>query len=142
MVSRHGGLAIVGWYQLYPGSRIWNDRIQYGIDEGWELFDSLHLRSQAFRSRLTPRLSEEDIWEIDHQIDVHNLMRVLDSNDRKKEGIGDRSKDGGRDGGRDDLASAIYTPTDGYFLSKTGGFIDKTPPYFGPQAKLLSLDWT
>ncbi len=130
MVSEYGGLAVVGWYQLYPGSSIWNDRMQFGIHEGWELFDSLQLRSQAFRSRLTPRLSEEDIWEIDHQIDTHNIMRVLDSDDSSK----DRDVD--------DLTSAIYTPTDGYFLTKTGGFIDKTPPYFDLRAKLFSLDWT
>lgn len=142
MVSRYGGLAVVGWYQLYPGSRIWNDRTQFGISEGWELFDSLHLRSQSFRSRLTPRLSEEDIWEIDHQIDAHNLMRVLDRIGREKEGSSDKSSDRSKDSGGDDLAPAIYTPMDGYFLSKTGGFIDKTPPYFDRQAKLLSLDWT
>jgi anaerobic magnesium-protoporphyrin IX monomethyl ester cyclase len=125
MVSKYGGLAVVGWYQLYPGSTIWNDRMQYGINEGWELFDSLHLRSQAFRFKISPKLTEDDILEIDKQIDKYNLIRIVNSSDRSED---------------NDAASPIYTPTDGYFLSKMGGLIDKTQPYFDGQTKLFCLD--
>ncbi|MHC1686388.1 MAG: radical SAM protein [Methanothrix sp.] len=127
MVSKYGGLAVVGWYQLYPGSKIWNDRMQYGINDGWELFDSLHLRSQEFRSKITPKLTDEDILGIDTQIDKYNLIRVINNRDHCE---------------GESATSSIYTPTDGYFLSKMGGFIDKTQPYFDSQAKLFSLDWT
>jgi anaerobic magnesium-protoporphyrin IX monomethyl ester cyclase len=125
LVSDHGGLALINWLYLLPGSRLWADRGSYGFSEDLDTFDCLHILSKEYRLNVSSRLTEEDISDIDREIDKLNLVRLVN---------------GGRvDFARSRVSSGISN-TGVDILTRTGSFIAKFLPYYDAETKLLSLD--
>jgi anaerobic magnesium-protoporphyrin IX monomethyl ester cyclase len=112
LVSEHDGFAFISWFHIFPGSRLWDERKMYGIDDGLELFDSLHLRTKEYRPKMSPNLSEGDFLEIEREIDKCNLMRVL-------------NHDGNGSNSAEDITHSAFTKAGGYFLSKTRGYVQR-----------------
>jgi anaerobic magnesium-protoporphyrin IX monomethyl ester cyclase len=125
LVSEYGGLAYINWFYLLPGSRILEARGTHEITEALDSYSSLHNRSREYRLKISSRLTEEDISEIDREIDKLNLMRIVN---------------GGNAGFAGTSRLSGISNAGAYILTRTGGFIEKTLPYCGAETKLLSQD--
>ncbi|MHC1686387.1 MAG: radical SAM protein [Methanothrix sp.] len=112
LVSEHDGFAFISWFHIFPGSELWDERKTYGIDDGLEIFDSLHLRTKEYRPKMSPNLSDDDFLEIEHEIDKCNLMRVLNHSDN-----GSNSTE--------DITHSAFTKAGRYCLSKTRGYVQR-----------------
>jgi radical SAM superfamily enzyme YgiQ (UPF0313 family) len=111
LVSEFDGFAFISWFHIFPGSRLWDERKRYGIDDGLELYDDIYHRTKEYRPRMSPNLSRDDLREIEHEIDKCNLMRVLSHNDKRSSA--------------DEIAHSAYSKEGGYSLSRTKGYLQR-----------------
>ncbi|OPY49565.1 MAG: B12 binding domain protein [Methanosaeta sp. PtaU1.Bin112] len=111
LVSEYDGFAFISWFHMFPGSRLWDERKMFGIDDGLELFDGISHRTKEYRPKISPNLSGDDLREIEHEIDKCNLMRVLSHNDSES--------------CADEIAHSAYTKEGGYCLSRTKGYLQR-----------------
>lgn len=76
LISEYGGLAYIGFFQLLPGSPLWDNREFYGIKERLEVYDSLFGISREFRLKIS-KIGDDDINEMINHIAKLQLLMLL-----------------------------------------------------------------
>lgn len=74
LASKYDGTAYVNWLQFTPGCDLWDNRKSYGINEGFELYETIGWATKEFRLKLSSKLKEEDFIEIKKRIDQYQFF--------------------------------------------------------------------
>jgi|GEM_PF-516222 len=77
LISKYNGVAIMNWFQQFPGSRLWDERKSFGLDDGLELFDTLRMFQKDYRLKMSPNLTEKDFKDIVADLYKYNMMQLL-----------------------------------------------------------------
>ncbi len=86
LVSEYDGWAIMNWFQQFPGSRLWDERKAFGIEDGLEIFDIMRMFHSDYRLKMSPHLKEKDFKDIVFELNKCNMMHVLLSGSGKPGG--------------------------------------------------------
>jgi radical SAM superfamily enzyme YgiQ (UPF0313 family) len=80
LVMKHGGKTHINWLKLYPSSRLWEARGDYGVEDGFELFDEpIWKFEERIRQNVsrTQNISSDDIAEMRTYIQNLRTMSQL-----------------------------------------------------------------
>lgn len=84
LVLKYGGKAHINWLKLLPGSYLWENRKEYGINEGYELFDDpLWNFEEDLRYKVAYRIKREDTVDLRKYIhSCHVISSILNEKSR------------------------------------------------------------
>ncbi|OPY49563.1 MAG: B12 binding domain protein [Methanosaeta sp. PtaU1.Bin112] len=77
LVTKYDGWAIMNWFQQFPGSRLWDERRAFGIDDSLDIFDTMRMFHRDYRLKMSAHLKEEDFKDIVFELSKCNMMQVL-----------------------------------------------------------------
>lgn len=78
LVLKYGGKAYINWLKLLPGSYLWENRKDYGLNEGYELFDNpLWDFEEDLRYKVAYRIKREDTIDLKKYICNYQIISSI-----------------------------------------------------------------